>query len=317
VKLTLGYYFGLSAATGSLMDAHDVFQFSMNSYGPENYHGRSSRYQVPPPTEPPQPQVTQTPTPDPTPPITEAPKVPTSFNFNPPNFQQQFPFPNVQQFPPQTQPPQTQPPINQPIQYPPVQNQQLNDQIQIQLQSVTQLQSQLQLQLADITEKLNILSTRIDNQEKFAIDTRNFMVNALNSLIQSQVTRQDLEQLSRSVGSGGNNDNQVITGLDGLRQTIAELSDQVRSKLNIVSDLHRSTNENSQTIKTVKSQVDIFTSDVRNALNQVKEASKELGSSIINNTSFGFWTYFIFFQFIFFIGFAYWRSRNSHRSHLL
>jgi len=271
-----------------------LFNFLMTSIGAEVYgfNPRTSRFQ---PSEPPvQPQVTQTPTVEP-----EIPRVHTGYQkipeYQPPT---QPPYQPAQQYQQPTQPPY-QPPVQQ--YQPPVQaisNDNLNE----------------------ILDKLNYLTQKLEQQDKLFVEQRNFVVSNVNNLLQGRLSKQDVVDAVRASlpqQLTGNNNEQLILSVENLRQSVAEITDQLRNRLTTINDINSKMSDQTNTLRLIKSQVDYFANEFKNAMQLNKQSHEELSKTVVSNASFGFWTYFIFFQFIFFIGFAYWRFINSRRSHLL
>ncbi len=62
----------------------------------------------------------------------------------------------------------------------------------------------------------------------------------------------------------------------------------------------------------------MISSDQKNMINNMKSTTQEIASHVERNTSFGFWTYFLFFQALFGIAFVWWKKvrDDQHRKYL-
>jgi len=294
--LPKGYYFGVSAATGHLMDNHDVFSFVTYNLDP----WRQKR-PVQPQDAGPEPAPLQS---EPEHDTREAAQhVPSPEN----NFQQHQ---NIQQQ-------QLSPPP------PPPQQQQQQPQQQHyyqQLPPSPQEQTYNQRDTGAQGQQLENLLSKVESM-KALHDVLNHAVNRVYDKVSTiQPQDQSDKDLLRNVQETAQH---VQAGLNELRQVeqdhyahlsraISELKAHVSAEqTNSFNSISRLLRELQQQVNIVQTTVERGDRDQNNALRELKSSKEEIKTAVESSGSIAWWVYFAFFQLCFGVGFVLWKKAHD------
>jgi hypothetical protein len=348
VDLPPGYFFGLTAATGGLSDNHDIFSFMCYSYPPYDQQQQHMENGQQPPqpadTNPPVPNTNTQKDDHPHDPVQEQLQLflnqDKQHPHEPPQDQQpqqqqteqpqqQAPTPTPAQPTPPTPPaaeqqqPGTPAPV-QPQQQPqvqPVQQQQQQQQPLVATQQTDEIKQMLRVQQEVFAESFKVVLQKLQHIElqqdqmeqtvknqaakiEVLSNTQSMFASVLNKLLENRVTRDDI------IGIDPSKNFQLLTkDTQTLKEIGYEMKSWVKNKLQAGTDeIYKGVNEISKSLSSLKYSVEGASQNQNNIASGLKETSQEIAKAIEKNTSFSFWTYFLFFQGLFAVFFLIWRK---------
>jgi len=320
VVLPKGLYLGLSAATGLLKDNHDVFSLITYNLGPwrrmePNIRSVEGQAQEAPSTEQqvhvqpaqmppsqPQPQPVQMQAPQSPPPTQQQPQ-PVQMQAS------QVPPPSTQQLFTQSQPAQA-PLYTMPNQ----QNQALQQQSETMrlVQELAATVKQVQVQVQGVQGQQNQLASGINQltADMRALATARSTAGA-QSASQQAVIAEAFEKLLAIVSD---TKTMIENDIAQLRNSLLDIKNVItaaHSNSGATKELVSAVNDINKKITKVQGTVELAKREQESLVTDLQTNKEVLVAKIAEGTSFGFWTYFIFFQIIFALAFIWLKKTRE------
>eukprot|EP00027_Filamoeba_sp_ATCC50430_P012517 CAMPEP_0168569900 /NCGR_PEP_ID=MMETSP0413-20121227/16427_1 /TAXON_ID=136452 /ORGANISM="Filamoeba nolandi, Strain NC-AS-23-1" /LENGTH=525 /DNA_ID=CAMNT_0008602473 /DNA_START=190 /DNA_END=1767 /DNA_ORIENTATION=+ len=164
-------------------------------------------------------------------------------------------------------------------------------------------QLQMNTNLQHLQGTINTFSQSIarDAQKLEQISQQNQQfVSFLEQLVQSTATRDDLRNVNFE-GSG------LQSAVDGVKQQLSELRSFFENKMRETAT-QQALNSIVGALSDLKVKVDQTKNSQASIEQNLQRNTDQLQSTIQSSTSFGFWAYFVFFQLLFGIAFMWWKK---------
>ncbi|EFA84523.1 Putative chemotaxis protein [Heterostelium album PN500] len=322
ITLPTRYHFALSAATGGLHDNHDIYSFDTYSLDApirneyrrhENYMNQHQQQQQQQQNIQQQQQQNiqqqqnqQQNQQQPQPVAHEEDDFKAKIKDITKGFEQQ------QQQNQQQQQQQFQQPNQQQQQQPPVTQEQPKQTI-----SGDDVPAQILQKVETLKESIHSLHSVLDESEvKKSVEGLRDQVNnvgqALIILTENIITKKDFESFKYNYEL---KNSQSFKELTELKQLIGDMKATVNSRMNNNdNDVSKTLEALSQSVNGLKRLVDAQAKDTQKIASTLQVNANEIASTIEKQTSFGFWSYFLFVQAIFIFGFVFWRKYKDENN---
>jgi len=132
--------------------------------------------------------------------------------------------------------------------------------------------------------------------------------DALSQLISQGASKQDIDSYRTQAETAIQTLSQELANI---RNLASETRNIVTQKLAVVDSLTRSIEEIAQNVNHLKRNLENSHQSTKTVVDTLKQDTQNLASTIEKSTSFGFWTYFLFIQAIFFFGYLWWRKHKE------
>eukprot|EP01113_Clastostelium_recurvatum_P008722 TRINITY_DN1413_c1_g2_i2.p1 TRINITY_DN1413_c1_g2~~TRINITY_DN1413_c1_g2_i2.p1 ORF type:complete len:609 (+),score=218.58 TRINITY_DN1413_c1_g2_i2:77-1903(+) len=163
--------------------------------------------------------------------------------------------------------------------------------------------------LQDMLQQAGRVNTDLKQQLESIRTEQSLFAETLKQLINSVASKSDLDTAKEQTNTAVQNlvressDNKLL--LQDLKATInTKLGSKDQSLTKTLEEVNNNVNQ-------LKRGIETNHQNTRSVVDTIKEDTKLLGATIEKSTSFGFWTYFLFVQAIFFFGFLWWRKHKE------